>query len=840
MASSLRRAVGSLIVVMVALMWSGPSCFAAEEKKTDSPFVNFANEDQIQELNKKIEALVAEGKYNDALPLAKKVADLAAESFGEDHIEYAKALNNLGWNQQTAGDYKSARTSFEKALKIYEKTYGSDSPRLSTSLNNLATLLCFQGDFDTALPLLERVLGAEVLVLGTNHKDLIYTLNNIAAVQSALGKQEECKRTLERALALPNVTDTEAKSQTLNNVALILQREGKLHSARKYLEQAVALREGASTARKTDMIEILTNLALVSYAMDEPDKAKKLLNQALGIARETVGEHHVDYATSLNNLAQIDYQTGDKVIARNAFLQVADVVDRQIENVLPAMSFAEQRAFLAGKVPLTISNLICCARDSASDVAPVYNHLFRWKGMLIESLRWQSALANVTQSDNAKELDELIAVRKQLAALFNKTWKDRFNVLSTRKSELERSMLSRAGYGRLTDVLGNMSLPDFLKLLRDDELLVDMYVYNEIGHPQDKRYAAFIADNGGQVSFVDVGPSSQIDQQVEAWRKQAMDRQPCTMELAVLKQSLFDKLAIDRRRQSKVFVSPEGDLARLPLNIFAVTAPGKYEMSQLDSPRELAYLRAGGTKHDTSASDKMLVVGGVDFGNTPGLFTFPSLPGTIKEAKAVMDIAGSNAIKCEYLTGRGAYKSKVLESLKRSGMAHLATHGIFSKHGFALTEIRLRLGGEEGQDTGKAAARNPLLTSSLVFAAAPNLDDDRPDLLSAEELIGNDLSKCNLIVLSACETGLGAKESGQGILGLRASMMAAGAKTLVMSLWKVPDVPTMILMQKFYENLLNNKQPPAVALTQAQIHVRTMEDGVFDDPVNWGLVGQGW
>ncbi len=123
-----------------------------------------------------------------------------------------------------------------------------------------------------------------------------------------------------------------------------------------------------------------------------------------------------------------------------------------------------------------------------------------------------------------------------------------------------------------------------------------------------------------------------------------------------------------------------------------------------------------------------------------------------------------------------------------------------------------------------------------------------PELLTAEELVGTNLKQCKILVLSACETGLGARDTAQGVLGLRASIMAAGARTLLISQWKVPDEPTVLLMENFYKNLWSKGEPPAVALCHAQETVRdTVTVGTkykgYKDPIKWGawvLVGEGW
>src|SRR5690606_8692464 len=113
--------------------------------------------------------------------------------------------------------------------------------------------------------------------------------------------------------------------------------------------------------------------------------------------------------------------------------------------------------------------------------------------------------------------------------------------------------------------------------------------------------------------------------------------------------------------------------------------------------------------------------------------------------------------------------------------------------------------------------------------------------LSAEEIVGLDLSGLRLAVLSACETGRGTEVTGQGVLGLQASVLAAGTRGLVMSLWKVPDESTALLMEHFYRNLWEGGMTPATALREAQFAVAA--DARFGAPVHWAawvLAGEGW
>lgn len=189
-------------------------------------------------------------------------------------------------------------------------------------------------------------------------------------------------------------------------------------------------------------------------------------------------------------------------------------------------------------------------------------------------------------------------------------------------------------------------------------------------------------------------------------------------------------------------------------------------------------------------------------------------------------------IDAEALEGR-------LKRCDSPGIMHLATHGFFfedQRHvprGDWLDAVRL----EQPQERlSGIRLENPLLRSGLALAGANRwlnnylLPEDAEDgLLTAEDVTGLELSNTELVVLSACETGLGEIRVGEGVLGLRRAFVLAGASTLVMSLWKVPDEQTSELMVDFYRRLLGG-EGRAEALRNAQLAMKEK----YPDPLYWG------
>ena len=224
---------------------------------------------------------------------------------------------------------------------------------------------------------------------------------------------------------------------------------------------------------------------------------------------------------------------------------------------------------------------------------------------------------------------------------------------------------------------------------------------------------------------------------------------------------------------------------------------------------------------------------------------FEPLPGTASEIARLRVLAERGGFEITEATGSDAVKARVRAALEKATFAHLATHGFFFQERTAGPKGTREQGGS-ASDGSRAAGRNPLVESGIAVSGA-NLRDattqEARGLLTAEEMVGIDLTRCRFLTLSACETGRGEEVTGQGVIGLRAACLAAGARSMVMSLWMVPDESTEMLMQAFYANLWERRMPPVEALRRAQEGVRDDPSGRFRDAIHWAgwaLAGEGW
>lgn len=395
------------------------------------------------------------------------------------------------------------------------------------------------------------------------------------------------------------------------------------------------------------------------------------------------------------------------------------------------------------------------------------------------------------------------------------------------------------------------------------------------------RYLAFIlpTKEPEQVQMIDLGEAEAIDNLIRVFRKSVSgDRsldldsipdepEPIPPEVE-LRQKLIDPLKRYLKPQQQVFLAPDGELCCLPFGVLP-TAEGRYLMEEY----ELCYLSVGrdllrfGATQTLVQPTQPLVIADPDYNLSNSDLTPqpPSLQGKgeqeelpsptrrgvggeVRSDGAIYqqlnrDLGQGNGevfkpIPATQIEGTqvatrlgvtpqmGAQALKSLVSRCQSPwILHIATHGYFLETRPETPPPQMM----NFQRLHSAAQQNPLARSGLAFAGANtvldggNLPPEAEDgLLTAQGASGINLAATALVVASACQTALGDVQVGEGVLGLRRAFVLAGAQTLVMSLWSVPDVATAILMERLYHNLLTEKMGRAKALEQAQFYVRDL------------------
>jgi CHAT domain-containing protein len=316
-----------------------------------------------------------------------------------------------------------------------------------------------------------------------------------------------------------------------------------------------------------------------------------------------------------------------------------------------------------------------------------------------------------------------------------------------------------------------------------------------------------------------------------------------------LRLAVFDPLAPALQGHTRLFLVPDGDLTRLPFEILPLDQGRRlidaYRLSYLSTGRDLLRITVPSPVSPTPA----LVLADPDFDLSSAPTTTPTGPGGSEDSPFAR-LPGTRLEGERIATLLGVpprFERAVLEAQLKATRAprllHIATHGFF-------LPVLLSVPAGAGTESGHAALwrlsgphlDNPLWRSGLALAGANTwlrggeLPAEAEDgILHAEDVTGLDLLGTELVVLSACETGLGEVLVGEGVVGLRRAFVLAGARTLVMSLWKVPDQQTQELMEEFYRRLLAGTAR-ADALREAQLTLKAK----YPAPLHWGaFISQG-
>ncbi|MDO8724034.1 MAG: tetratricopeptide repeat protein [Syntrophales bacterium] len=835
-------------------------------------------------LNNLAELYRTTGAYDKAEPLYWRSLAILEKVLGPEHRDTALTLNNLARLYDTMGAYDKAEPLYRRSLEICEKALGPGHPGTALAINNMALFYKTMGAYDKAEPLYRRAMAIYEKVLGPEHPEIAASLNNLAALYINMGAYgNKAEPLYNRSLAIyekamgPEHPDT---AQSLNNLALFYNIMGAYDKAEPLYRRSLAIFEKALGLEHPSIAQSLNNLALLYYSMGAYDKAEPLYRRALAIKEKVLGPDHPDTALALNSLALL-YALQGRSDEALAFMERAQGIDKkQIDQIIGFASEAQQTQFLATREFDLHAYLSLIRQRFPDNHNAIRNALDVWlarKGILLEAQkRIQDALA---AGDNPKAQEifaKLIAVRQELARLVlggpgkegPDAYQKRIADLTSQKETLEGqlSRLSQAfAQQRKTRIATTSAVASALP---KGTVLIEMARMKDFDFKTGKwgtyRYLAFVLSPGksSDVSLIDLGEADSIDQQAAAFKKSLGNSKTLPDILAKqgndLYRVIFTPLTPALGKSRQIFLSPDGSLNLIPFEVLRDDI-GRY----LIETHTFHYVSVGrdiaGYGMIKEKGQKALLMGDPDFDlaakETTGEkerpltrsrqmqgLTFSRLPGTKEEVEAITGILGRSA--SDTYTGERARES-VLMQRKSPRILHLATHGFFlsDQDWSSLMDEKSRgitITAREAP-SGKKPVRieNPFLRAGLALAGANRSlaqEGVTEGILTAEKILGLNLRGTDLVVLSACETGVGDVKYGEGVDGLRRAFTQAGAKSLVMSLWEVPDRETKELMVSFYQNLQSGKMNRAEALRHAVLKQRETVKARYgsDNPYYWG------
>ncbi|XXU61288.1 CHAT domain-containing tetratricopeptide repeat protein [Sorangium sp. So ce1078] len=817
------------------------------------------------------------GDYTTAELLFQRSLSIMQKTLGPDHPDVALSLNNLASLYDARGDHVRAEPLHRRALAIWEKSLGPEHPHVAGSLHNLAALYRAKGDYATAETLSQRSLSILEKALGPDHPHVATALSGLAHVYRMKREDARAEPLLQRALRIreqvlgPEHPDV---ATMLDNIAVLYKKKWEHAEAEPLHRRALAIREKTQGPDHPDVSGTLHNLASLYEAKGDFSKAEALYQRALAIGEKTLGPEHPDVAKTLLLLSIVYLARDEPLKAMQSIGRAAAIQDRNAMVLLSTGSDEQKWAYMATlrcDTDVAISLHVQFAPDVQQAKRLALTTILNRKGRGLDAMTDSfTALRRLLSAADQERLDRLRAVSAQYSALVWRgpgdapphDYRTSLARLAQERQQLEAD-ISRRGV-ELQGALLPVTIEHVQEAIPEGAALVELFWYQGL-HPWadrwvEPRYVAYVLTRRGEVAWVDLGEAAPIEAAVEALLptlgRAPVDPRPAARDLddsseaggdprraareldALVMQPIRRLLGPTRR----ILLSPDGplnvvpfgalvdeegrylveryvltyvasgrDLLRLPIRATARQDPVVIAAPDYDSPATAAAPASdGGPRSDPSA--------GV------GRRQFHALHFAAEEGRAIARRLPGSTL----LTGADATE-RAVKGLAGPELLHIATHGFYLAGPSALDapppeDLDAGLLTSARQARLRLSTDDPLLRSGIALAGANRRNSDGEDgILTALEVSQLDLTGTKLMVLSACETGVGYISNGDGVYGLRRAMVMAGAETQVMSLWSVDDAATRELMEAYYERLLDGGGR-GDALRQAQLEMLRRPD----------------
>ncbi|MBX3197288.1 MAG: CHAT domain-containing protein [Labilithrix sp.] len=613
----------------------------------------------------------------------------------------------------------------------------------------------------------------------------------------------------------------------------------------------------AAAANRADVTEEAEDACLrTALAKKDTRLAGEISARRLARVEKQFGTHPGFVASAAHELAQVRWAEGRKEEATALAKRAADAQERYLERVLSAGGDAQKRAHL-GLVASQAYDLLSMGGNGEgggrAQVRLALETILRRKGRALDAAAEAARVVRLFDKPADKALAaRQLEIRRQIAALGLRGAGGLPGVepaallakLEAEHDEIGNKLAAQSPIYRAQSK--PVTIEAVQAAIPEDTALVE-YVYyhardtsSPVFATKEVRFVAFVLHRTGEPVAVDLGDAVPIGSAVSKLRWTLADRGDVLPHARRVHELLVAPLAKHLRpSDTRVVISPDDDLNLVPFAAL-VDERGQFlvqarEITYVTSGRDL--LRIAAASAEKRASTRPAVFGDPTFDGDGGASTgaragdldgarFPPLPGTAVEAKAVAELLAAASA-----TQRDATKSR-LASVESPVVLHVATHGFFLKREREEAAANTRA---LEYDPGAPAAvppprtASPLVRSGLALAGA-NQRSSADGLLTALEASSMNLDGTRLVVLSACETGVGETQVGDGVYGLRRALVVAGAESQLMSLWKVDDDATKSLMIAFYADL---KAGSGRAAALRKVQLAMLADKTTEHPYFW-------
>ena len=784
------------------------------------------------------------------------------------HVEHILSLNNLGLFYNAIGNYQEAENYLLEALRIQESSEDVRDIDFSNTLNSLGAFYTSIGDYKIAIKYFSMAL--KILERTENSFDKIATLNNLGAIYNELQNYSISEKYLLRALDIfkRNEILTPDYTTLLNNIGCLYMDMAIYNEARTYLHEALEFHGQQFGTSNLTCATIRNNLGMLYDIIGEKYDAKIHFAKALDIRKSILGVTHPDYASSLNNIGCYYAFHGNYDVAESYFTDASKISKKYFTHSLNYLTEKQRKLYWETE------------QSRFNNIYPIYvykyhfskpsistfaydNELFR-KGLLLSSSNIiRQSILESNDSILIEQWNELVGIKQVIMNLEEKDPTSTNLVhYKNQADSLEKIITKSSAIFRETKQQQSITWDSIQQYLSPDEVAIEYFIapLNE----DSTMYCALLLRHDSQ--YPELIPLCEEKEIVNCLsQNRTNDIYTFDTNSKTIFNLIWDKIASKIHEGETIYFSPAGLLHQIAIENIPYdqthTMSDVYTMVRLSSTREIAK-KDKSIKHHTATIyggifydvDKTSLLAESRNYDTEDMFTYRSisstlpnrgsvlyLPGTKKEAESIYSLLNSNNITSTLYTASKANEESFKSlSGKHRNILHIGTHGFYwedstaRKQDYFSQRIQLQM---LGDNQLQKPSIDPLTRCGLLFAgsniALSGHSNDLPEgvqdgILTAKEISLMDLRDADLVVLSACETAKGDITS-EGIFGLQRAFKMAGVQTIIMSLWKVNDQATQMLMTEFYTNWISKNQSKREAFKNAQNTVRAK----FEEPEYW-------
>ena len=829
------------------------------------------------------EIYAQQGNYSAAERTLFRAKKSFEESVPIDSSSYVASLTYIVNLFRTKGQYRLAEEYLSKALDFIEHMQDREYYEVNL-LHYSAVVNDGLGNYETAVSQLNKLETLVRAWVGTEHPDYGITLFNMASILNNMDRSSAADSvyTIAQKIILDNMgTDNVTYSDILRGRARALKKMGRHIQATAHFNEVIQIQERTVGKEHPFYASTLHHRGDLAAFQGNTDGAKADFLEALDIRRKTLGKSHPKYAETLRKLASLHWHLGEISEAKDIYKDLFDNYFDQINNYFAILSEDEKASFFFNKLKPSFEEFNNFAIENRVDnpelIGDMYNYQLRTKGLILSSTnKVHAQILSSGDSSLIKRYDAWIVTKEQLSKVMATAGQkendlDVADSLRTAANQMERELSLASDQFAKTFDRQPITWQQVRNRLKPGEAAIEIVRYrdyspaNSGSYSNEVHYAGLVIRHDTvvrpQVVIIPSGlvlETRYLANYRNAVRFKVEDHysynqywKPLTPVLEGIQKLYFSPDGVYNIVSLNSLLNPETQKfiieeiflefvtntnelvktkkeSRQTGNAYLIGFPNYNRgMSEADSSQQ------SGSNEELDRSARGTRGGMRGLRGTLSRYIrsnalLADLPGTKREVETIAVLHESANHHNEVLMENEAAEEN-LKKLVNPKTLHIATHGFF-------------LDDEPPPSREGGYVDNPLLRSGLILAGANSFlmgEEHHPNedgILTAYEAMNMTLDETEIVVLSACETGLGTVSNGEGVYGLQRAFRVAGAKAIIMSLWQVDDDATQELMTQFYTFWLESNDKHD-AFYKAQLALKEK----YPAPFYWGafiMVGE--